>query len=131
MCSSEEITNALRLATSTFNLSGIAEAAAIAALEDKDYTQFILEENTREMNRIKKGCQDLGLAYMDSVTNFISIDTGAENGSVVKALRERGVRVSTPGYDATGTYIRASTGLPEDTDLFLSALKDVLGQQLD
>ena len=32
LCSSQEITNALRLATSTFNLSGIAEAAAIAAL---------------------------------------------------------------------------------------------------
>ena len=32
-------------------------------------------------------------------------------------------RVSTPGYDATGTYIRASTGLPEDTDAFLSALR--------
>ena len=56
LCSSQEITNALRLATSTFNLSGIAEAAAIAALEDEGYTQFILEKNTREMSRIKKGC---------------------------------------------------------------------------
>ena len=131
LCSSQEIANALRLATSTFNLSGIAEAAAIAAFEDKSYTQFILEENSREMSRIKKGCQDLGLAYMDSVTNFISIDTGVESGPVVRALRDRGVRVSTPGYDATGTYIRASTGLPEDTDAFLSALEDVLALQSD
>ena len=68
---------------------------------------------------------------MNSVTNFISIDTGMENGPVVKALRDRGVRVSTPGYDATGTYIRASTGLPEDTHAFLSALEDVLAQQSD
>ena len=82
------------------------------------------------MDRIKRGCRELGLSYMDSVTNFISIDTEIENIRVVKALRDRGVRVSTPGYDATGTYIRASTGLPEDTDLFLSTLKDVLVEQL-
>jgi len=129
LCSSEEITNALRLATSTFNLNGVAEAAALAALEDTDYTQFILDENTKEMNRIKEGCRKMGLSYMDSVTNFISIDVGIENGPVVKAMRDRGVRISTPGYEATGTYIRASTGMPEDTDAFLSALEEVLAEQ--
>ena len=130
LCSSEEITNALRLATSTFNVSGVAESAALAALEDRDYTQFILEENTREMNRIKKGCRDLGLSYMDSVTNFISIDVGLDNNLVVKAMRDKGVRVSTPGYEATGTYIRVSTGLPEDTNAFLAALAEILANPL-
>ncbi|MEM7405870.1 MAG: aminotransferase class I/II-fold pyridoxal phosphate-dependent enzyme, partial [Pseudomonadota bacterium] len=40
ICSSEEIANAIRLTTSTFNLAGVAEAAALAALEDTAYTQM-------------------------------------------------------------------------------------------
>ena len=112
--------------TSTFNVSGIAEAAVMAALDDVEYTQFILEENTREMNRIKAKCRELGLHYMDSVTNFISIDAGIPNGEVVKAMRDRGIRIATPGYESNGTFIRASTGQPEDTEAFLTALVEIL-----
>ena len=126
VCSSEEIVNALRLMTSTFNVSGIAEAAVMAALDDVKYTQFILEENTREMNHIKAKCRELGLHYMDSVTNFISIDAGIPNGEVVKAMRDRGIRIATPGYESNGTFIRASTGQPEDTEAFLTALEEIL-----
>ena len=126
VCSSEEIVNALRLTTSTFNVNGIAEAAVIAALDDPEYTKFILEENEREMNRIKKKCSDLGLSYMNSVTNFISIDVELPNGDVVKAMRDRGIRISTPGYESNGTYIRVSTGLSDDTTAFLNTLEVVL-----
>ena len=126
VCSSEEVVNALRLATSTFNVNGIAEAAVIAALDDPEYTNFILEENEREMNRIKNKCDDLGLKYMNSVTNFISIDVELPNGDVVKAMRDRGIRISTPGYESNGTYIRVSTGLSDDTTTFLSTLEEVL-----
>jgi len=128
ICSSEEIVNALRLATSTFNVNGIAEAAVLAALDDPEYTTFILDENEREMNRIKSKCQELGLHYMDSVTNFISIDVGLPNGEVVKAMRDRGIRISTPGYESNGTFIRVSTGLTDDTTVFLIALEEVLGE---
>ena len=126
VCSSEEIANALRLATSTFNVNGIAEAAVMAALDDSEYTKFILDENEREMNLIKSRCQEMGLRYMDSVTNFISIDVGLPNGEVVKTMRDRGIRISTPGYESNGTFIRVSTGRSDDTTVFLTALKEVL-----
>lgn len=126
VCSSEEIANALRLTTSTFNINGVAEAAVMAALDDIEYTKFILAENTREMNHIKARCRKLGLPYMDSVTNFISIDVGLPNGEIVKAMRDRGIRIATPGYKSNGTFIRASTGQPEDTVAFLTALEEIL-----
>ena len=126
ICSSEEMANALRLATSTFNVNGIAEPAAIAALDDPEYTKFILSENTREMGRIKEKCHDLGLNYMDSITNFISIDTGMPNGAVVAKMRKKGIRISTPGYESQGTFIRVSTGMPDDTSAFLEALNEIV-----
>ena len=107
-------------------MNGIAEAAVMAALDDAVYTKFILDDNEREMNRIKAKCKKLGLHYMDSVTNFISIDVGIPNGEVVKAMRDRGIRISTPGYESNGTFIRVSTGLSDDTTAFLVALEEVL-----
>ena len=88
----------MRLATSTFNINGVAEKAVLAALDDTEYTKFILESNALEMSKIKAKCQELGLNYMDSVTNFISIDVGVPNGELVQKMRERGIRISTPCY---------------------------------
>ena len=127
LASSEEIANAIRLATSTFNLAGIAEAAALAALDDPDHTTMILERNARESSRIKQGLENLGLDVMDSVTNFISFDAKRPADDIVRALRSRRIRVATWGYQSYGTHIRVSTGLPKDTDAFLIALRDVLG----
>ena len=126
LCSSEEIANALRLVTSTFNLAGVAEAAALAALDDTDYTRKILDANAVERTRIMDGLAALGLAPMRSVTNFIGVDVGKPAGAVVSAMRERGVRIATFGYAAAGNCIRVSTGTAEDTDVFLSALAEVL-----
>ena len=72
ICSSIEIVNAIRLVASTFSLSGIAEAAGIAAWNEPEYTKFILEQNEIERSRIINGLSDMGYNQMDSVTNFIS-----------------------------------------------------------
>ncbi|MBT6275798.1 MAG: aminotransferase class I/II-fold pyridoxal phosphate-dependent enzyme [Chromatiales bacterium] len=125
ICSSLEVANALRLVTSTFNLVGIAEAAAMAALDDPDYTKMILATTEVERNRIRDGFRALGIEPMASVTNFISADIGMDAGTMVKAMRERGIRIATFGDPAYPTLIRVSTGFPEDTDAFLTALKEI------
>jgi histidinol-phosphate/aromatic aminotransferase/cobyric acid decarboxylase-like protein len=68
----------------------------------------------------------MGLNVMESVTNFVGVDVGRDAGEVVAEMRKRGVRISTFGYKSSGTFIRVSTGLPEDTDAFLSNLSEVL-----
>lgn len=126
LCSSEEIANALRLVTSAFNVNGVAEAAALAALEDTAYTRMILEHTARERERMVDGLRALGFTPMPSVTNFVGVDVGRNAGAVTKAMRERGVRIATFGYGAAGTCVRVSTGLPADTEVFLETLTEVL-----
>ena len=126
ICSSEEIVNALRLITSTFNLCGIAEAAALAALDDPEYTQMILTTTARERERLQCGLEAMGLTVMPSVTNFLGVDLGRESGPIIKALRDRRIRVAGFGYEAAGNYLRISTGFPEDSEAFLQALNVLL-----
>ena len=126
ICSSVEIVNAIRMVASTFSLNGIAEAAAIAAWNEPEYTQFILDKNAIERARITNGLKDMGYNPMDSVTKFVSCNINQPATDIVKAMRARGVRISTVGGNEYVNFIRLSMGTPEDTDAFLDNLKKVL-----
>ena len=126
ICSSIEIVNAIRLVASTFSLSGIAEAAGIAAWNEPEYTKFILEQNEIERTRIINGLRNMGYDPMDSVTNFVSCDMKHPAIDIVKRMRERNVRISTVGGSEFENFIRLSMGTPEDTDAFLENLRQVL-----
>ncbi len=128
MCSSQEVANAIKLMTSTFVVSGLAEAAAMAALDDPDYSKMIVESAARERQRITEGMKALGCKPLPSFTNFILADVGRPGGEVVTAMRERGIRISRVNYPQYANSIRVSMGLPEDTEAFLAALKEILGK---
>jgi histidinol-phosphate aminotransferase len=128
MTSSQEVTNAIKLMTSTFVISQMAEVAALAALDDPDYSKMIVESAAAERKRITEGMIALGCKPLPSATNFILADVGRPGGEVVAAMRERGIRISRVNYPQYANAIRVSMGLPEDTDAFLQALKEILGK---
>ena len=128
ICSSVELVNSIRVVASTFSLSGIAEAAAITAWKEPEYSEFILEQNAVERSRIIKGLQDMGYEPMDSVTNFVACDVKHPGADIVKAMRSRGVRISTVGGAKFENFIRLSMGTPEDTEAFLFHIKEVLSE---
>ncbi len=126
ICSSPEIVNVIRMVASTFSLNGVAEAAAMAAWNEPEYTQFILDKNAEERARVVECLQDLGYEPLQSVTNFVSCDIGRPGADVVAAMRERGIRISTVGDGDFANYIRLSMGTPEDTDAFIREIRDIL-----
>ncbi|MDA0240426.1 MAG: histidinol-phosphate transaminase [Proteobacteria bacterium] len=129
ICSSDEIADALRAMTGTFNASAYAEAAALAALDDPDYREMILDNNERERERLIAGMAELGIAALPSVTNFVSAPTGRPAGPIAQGMRERGIRIATWPDEGYEDYIRVSVGLAEDTDAFLEALRDIFSSQ--
>jgi histidinol-phosphate aminotransferase len=128
LCSSQEIANAVKLITSTFVVSGFAEAAALAALDDPDYSRMIVESAATERRRVMDGLRALGCTPLPSVTNFVLADVGRPGAEVVVEMRARGIRISRVQYPEFVNAIRVSMGLPDDTDAFLAALKEVLGR---
>jgi histidinol-phosphate aminotransferase len=126
LCSSDAIADALRAVTGTFNVSALSEAAGLAALDDPDYTAWLLERNAAERARLVEGMRGLGLAPLSSVTNFVSVALPMPGAEVAAQMRARGIRIATwpeAGYEG---FIRVSIGLAEDTDAFLAALSEIL-----
>ncbi|MSP97111.1 MAG: histidinol-phosphate transaminase [Betaproteobacteria bacterium] len=104
-----------------FNVNSIALTAAAAALDDMEFVARSYAENRSGLKRIEEGARALGLAYIPSFGNFITIRVGRAS-EVFKRLLKRGVIVRpVAGYELP-EHLRVSIGTPEENERFLSAL---------
>jgi histidinol-phosphate aminotransferase len=110
-----------------FNVNSVAQAAAVAALQDEAFVSRTHELNQRGMAQITLGLAQLGLAYIPSYGNFISfkIGNGLQN---YKRLLQLGVIVRPIASYNMPDYLRVSIGLESENEKFLTALKQVLGE---
>ena len=108
-----------------FNVNSVAQAAAVAALQDADFVQRTFTLNQRGMKQITDGLTGLGLEYIPSLANFVSFKVaGAMH--VYRRLLELGVIVRPIASYDMPDYLRVSIGLETENDKFLSALKQAL-----
>lgn len=124
--SSPEIANVLNRVRQPFNVNLIAQAAALAALEDVDYVENSRSMNTAGLVQIAEGLDGFGLGFIPSVANFIAFDCGREAQPVYEALLREGVIVRPVASYGMPHHLRVSIGLPEENERFLQALGRVL-----
>lgn len=122
-----QIVTHLRAMHVPFNVNSLGQAAALAALADREHLQRTVELNARERARMTAGLQQLGLYVAPSQANFLLVAFERQSAVVYRALRERGVIVRIPGPPLL-QHLRISVGLPEENDRLLLELAQVLAQ---
>jgi histidinol-phosphate aminotransferase len=111
----------------SYNLSRVAQAAGIAALDDLEYMRRNTERVIATRERVQSEFQAMALEFIPSRSNFILVRV--ENAGEVKGgLMERGVLVRYFDTPDLRDFIRVSMGTDEDMDTFLEALRAVLAQ---
>jgi histidinol-phosphate aminotransferase len=109
-----------------FDVSILAEQAAIDALEDEEFYHRSVKECRSEKRLFYRRLDALGLAYTPSHTNFVLIDTGQDAQDLSRALLRRGIIVrSAASYGLPG-HIRVTIGRHGDNERFFDALETVL-----
>jgi histidinol-phosphate aminotransferase len=104
-----------------FNVNSIALTAAAAALDDMEFVAKSYAENRAGMRQIEEGARALGLEYIPSYGNFITLRVG-KAAEVFKRLLKRGVIVRpVAGYELP-EHLRVTIGTPEENERFLAAL---------
>lgn len=111
-----------------FNVNSMAQAAAVAALQDQEFVQLTFEHNRRGMEQLTLGLTALGLGHIPSYGNFVSFQV-ADAAHVYRRLLESGVIVRPVWSYAMPDYLRVSIGLKQQNEKFLTALKAILGEQ--
>ena len=109
-----------------FNVNAPAQAAAVAALSDRDHVRRSVEHNAVEMARVTDGLQRLGLGWIPSVGNFVTVDLGRPAGPVDQALLRKGVICRPVGNYGMPNHLRITLGLAAENDRMLQALGQAL-----
>ena len=111
-----------------FNVSAVAQAAAVAALSDEDHVARSLEANRVGMAQLTGGLAAFGIPFVPSQTNFLLFDVGPRDGrKVFLDLLARGVIVRPMGGYALPHHLRVTVVTHEENRRFLGALGTVLG----
>ena len=112
-----------------FNVNSIAQAAAIAALQDEAFLKKSAEINTQGYRQLTAAFNQMGITYVPSVGNFVLFRAGDDENAGAKvnlALLKQGIIVRPVGNYGLPQWLRVSIGLPEENEAFLVALKSVL-----
>ncbi len=109
-----------------FNVSSVAQAAALAALADADYLQESARLNLAGLEQLMRGLDALGIGYVPSHGNFLLVRVG-DAGRIYDALLRKGVIVRPVANYGLPQHLRVTVGLEDENRRFLSALQDALG----
>jgi histidinol-phosphate aminotransferase len=107
-----------------FNTTGIAQAGALAALDDVEHVKKSVELNRRERAATTRALRELGLAVAPSQANFLWVEFATHAAPIYEALLKRGV--ITRAFAGMPQHLRISIGLPEENARMLDALRERL-----
>ncbi len=105
-----------------FNVNSIGLAAAAAALDDMEFVARSYAENLNGLRQLEEGATRLGLEFIPSFGNFLTVRVG-KAPEIFKRLLRRGVIVRPVGGGyGLPEHLRVTTGTAAENDKFLGAL---------
>ena len=121
-----ECASLLNRVRAPFNVNSLAQAAAVAALDDHHFVQRSREVNRAGLRDLSDFCQNFKLDYVPSHGNFMLIKVG--NGlEVFRKLQKVGVIVRPMGPYGLPEYVRISVGRKAENVRLCRELQNVLG----
>ena len=116
-----ELASLLDRVRQPFNVNAIAQAAAAAALDDREFTRMCVEETHKGLRRLEGGCTALGLKFVPSQANFLLVYVG-DGARAFDTLLHRGVIVRPLQQYDLPEWIRVTVGTAEQNERFLREL---------
>ena len=110
-----------------FNINAIAQAGALAALDDAPHAEKTRKNNRRGLKLYAREFRKLGLEFIPSSANFILVKVG-DGARVFNELQKAGVIVRPMGGYQLPEWIRISVGTAKENQRCLDALKSALAK---
>ncbi len=97
-------------------------AAAYASYQDMEFQDFSRRKNKEALAIVERMCEDLGVRYAKSNTNFTFIETGVENAVVQEMMLKEGIMTGRL-FPPFNTWSRVSMSTPEDMQYFVQVFR--------
>lgn len=109
-----------------FNVNSLAQAAAVAALEDEVFLKESVHAIHSGLDFLFTELNRLSLDCLPTQSNFLMVDLKTDASDVSEKMIRQGVIVRSMKSYGLGTFIRVTTGTPEENKRFISGLETVL-----
>ncbi len=117
-----EVAAAVRKVVTPFSTSSIAQAAALAALDQAEEVRHRCDLVIAERDRVGEAVRKLGVDVPQTQANFVWLPIGDRSARFAAACEARGVIVR----PFQGDGVRVSIGTPAENDAFLAAAESAL-----
>ena len=119
-----ECLNQVRL---PFSVNSIAQAGAVASLDDPDQVARSRRVNSEGKKYLYRELEKMGLPYVPTEANFIFVDIKMDCRPVFTEMLKLGVIIRTGDIFGYPDFIRVTIGAAEENARFIDTLKQVLG----
>lgn len=111
----------------SYPLGQIAQAGAIASVEDESYFRASVKTIVAEREAMTARLSELGFAILPSSANFIfARHKTAKGADLARALRDRAVLVRYFNAPRIEDFLRITIGTAEQTEKLAAALREIL-----
>ncbi|MFP4466286.1 MAG: histidinol-phosphate transaminase [Candidatus Goldiibacteriota bacterium] len=117
-----EIAEIIERVRPPFNVNTLAQAGALAALNDRKYVERTLKTNEDGKKFLCRGFEKLDIKYYETYANFIFVAFKTNAKIIFDELLKKGVIIR-PFFDG---FARITIGTPAENRKLLRALKEIL-----
>ena len=111
-----------------FNTGSLAQAAALAALDDEEFLHRTRQTVWSGLHYLYDEIEKMGLEYIPSEANFFLINVECEAKTLFEAMLRRGVIIRSMASYGMERFIRVNAGLAEENTRFVRTLGQVLAE---
>lgn len=114
---------AVMLVRLPYHLATLSQAAARVALRHSEETLATVDLLRQQRDVVVKGLRDLGLRVIDSHSNFVFFGNFEDSHATWQEFLDRDVLIRDVGVPG---WLRATIGLPEENQAFLTAAREIV-----
>jgi histidinol-phosphate aminotransferase len=123
-----DIASYLNRVRQPFNTGSLAQAAALAALDDEEFLRRTQQTVWSGLQYLYAEVGKLGLRYVPSEANFFLIELACEAKRLFEAMLCRGVIIRSMASYGMERFVRVNAGLLEENTRFATTLSQVLDE---
>lgn len=120
---SAEVAGVVNRVRGAFNVNAPAQAAGVAALNDKDFLKRTLDMTDTGRKYLTENIAALGYRVLPAVANFLLVEFGPRAEEIRVALKDKGIFIRQMGAYNLPHHLRVTVGTAEDNTRVIEALK--------
>jgi histidinol-phosphate aminotransferase len=121
----KELAGILQKCRQPFNVNSIAQAGALAGLEDEEHQQRTRELTWEGLRFYENAFREMGLEFVPSHANFLLVRTG-DGDRVFSEMMKRGIILRAMRGYKLPDWVRISVGTADQNQRCINALREVL-----